>query len=44
MKTVKDIYYYLANECISGKYRRTASSVSFQMERIAVNMILRGEY
>lgn len=44
MKTAKDIYYYLANECISGGIKRKADSVASCMERIAVDMIMKGEY
>ena len=44
MITCKDIYYYLANECISGRIKRKADSVASCMERIAVGMIMKGEY
>ena len=44
MTTAKDIYYYLANECISGIIKRKADSVASCMEGIAVDMIMKGEY
>lgn len=47
MKTVKDIYYFNANSCISGtcrKYCKGTSSLACCMIRLANDMILRGEY
>lgn len=47
MKTAKDIYYFGANECISGtcrKYCKGTDSVACCMVRLANDMILRGEY
>lgn len=44
MNTAKDIYWYLANELISGKNRIRAGSVASKMVGIAVDMIMRGDY
>lgn len=47
MKTAKDLYYFGANECISGKckkYCKGTDSVAHCMVMIANDMILRGEY
>ena len=47
MKTAKDLYYFGANECISGmcrKYCKGTDSVAHCMVMIAYDMILRGEY
>lgn len=47
MKTAKDLYYFGANECISGmcrKHCKGLDSVAHCMVMIANDMILRGEY
>lgn len=47
MKTANDLYYFGANECISGtcrKYCKGTDSVACCMVRLANDMILRGEY
>jgi hypothetical protein len=47
MKTAKDLYYFGANECISGmcrRYCKGTDSVACCMVRLANDMILKGKY
>lgn len=47
MITAKDLYYFGANECISGmcrRYCKGTDSVACCMVRLAYDMILKGKY